>query len=679
MCVAVAICLWAGAAAAQEVPPDVAVPEFVVGEITDTEDPERGEQDVSIDDLLKTSVYVVSKKPQLVRESPGVVTVITREEIISSGARDLIDVLHLVPGIGFGVDVQGVVSVGFRGLWATEGKALFLIDGQEMNELLYTGVQLGNHFPIEHIDRIEVIRGPGSAVYGGFAELAVINIVTRSGRQLDGVHAAGHYGQAVGGHGALGRAGASIEAGDRRGDTSVSVSAELAQGVRSDRRYTDIAGDGYFLDGNADLDPVYVSAALEVRDLRVRVLYDRLHMTSRDGFGENSAAADSQDFTGIYADAQYAARVGDDLVITPRLNVKRQTPWQVTDTSSDYHYNKTVSRYLAGLSASYDASSQLNLLAGAEGFYDHARLDDLVLTGLQSMFVVDGEDRSEVTYTNLAGYAQASLSHKIANVTVGARAERHSQFGFSFVPRLGLTRVFGRFHAKLLAARAFRAPAIENINTNPDIVPERTTVFEVETGYQLSDHVFASANLFDATLDDPIVYSVDEMGNEGYFNFERTGSRGGEVDVKVRFPRWYLYSSASYYTEAGKNRVDLYEVPGRSGPLLAFPQLKLSAHGSVDLVGRLRLAPSAIVMSKRYALVGDGAGGVMLTERDPLALVNIYASYRDLGVKGLEVGAGVFNILDADYDFIQPYDGGHPPLPAPSREVVARIAYYLPL
>ncbi len=678
MCAGAAVCLMTGPASAQDVPPDVEVPDFVVGDTVASTGVDEEPQDVSIDDLLRTSVYVVSKKPQLVRESPGVVTVITRDEIIGSGARDLIDVLHLVPGFGFGSDVQGSVSVGFRGQWATEGKALFLIDGQEMNELLYAGVQLGNHFPLEHIERIEVIRGPGSAIYGGFAELTVINIVTRGARQLDGAATALYYGQAVGGRSGRARAHASVEVGDKIGDLSLSLSTHLAEGVRSHREYTDVLGDSHFLDGdNAELDPIYLSAALEYRDLRLRFLYDRLHTSQRDGFGESSAEPTDLDFTGIYADAQYDGRIGDKLVITPRLNVRRQTPWQDDDPDSDYHYDKTVSRYLGGLSASYDPSNTLNLLAGVEGFYDHAELNDTTLTGLQAMFVVDGEERAEVSYTNVAAYAQASLSHKLANLTLGTRVENHSQFGLSFVPRLGVTRVFGRFHAKLLAARAFRAPSIENINTNDAIVPERTTVFEVEAGYQLSDHVYASVNLFDSTIDDPIVYAVDDMGAEAYFNFDRTGSRGGELDFKVRFARWNMSASASYYSAAGKNRVDLYEVPGEPGPLLAFPQLKLAAHASVQLIGKLRLAPSAIVMSKRYALEGDGTGGVVLVDNKPVALLNLYLSYTDLWLDGLEVGAGVYDILDADYSFIQPFDGGHPPLPAPAREVVARIAYRL--
>src|SRR5205085_6643862 len=90
-------------------------------------------EQVSIEDLLNTEVQVTSKRPQTTRETSGVVTVITREEIQDSGAHDLIDVLQLVPGFSFGVDVEGVVSIGFRGNWGHEGKVLLLLDGQELN------------------------------------------------------------------------------------------------------------------------------------------------------------------------------------------------------------------------------------------------------------------------------------------------------------------------------------------------------------------------------------------------------------------------------------------------------------------------------------------------------------------------------------------------------------------
>src|SRR5881628_3388115 len=89
--------------------------------------------DVSLDDLLQTDVDVASKVPTTFREVPGVITVVTREEIMDSGARDLEDVLQLVPGFSLGVDVEGVTDVGVRGNWGHEGKVLLLIDGQQMN------------------------------------------------------------------------------------------------------------------------------------------------------------------------------------------------------------------------------------------------------------------------------------------------------------------------------------------------------------------------------------------------------------------------------------------------------------------------------------------------------------------------------------------------------------------
>src|ERR1051325_5355449 len=74
--------------------------------------------------LINSLIAAASKKPLSARESPSIVSLITAEEIANSGARDLIDVLRLVPGFDFGVDVNGVVGLGIRGNWAHEGKVL---------------------------------------------------------------------------------------------------------------------------------------------------------------------------------------------------------------------------------------------------------------------------------------------------------------------------------------------------------------------------------------------------------------------------------------------------------------------------------------------------------------------------------------------------------------------------
>src|SRR4051812_39011732 len=78
-------------------------------------------KDLSLEDLLNADTTVATLKSTSVRRAPGVLTVVTRDEIVNAGARDLVDVLRLVPGFTFGLDVQGVVGLGFRGTWAHEG------------------------------------------------------------------------------------------------------------------------------------------------------------------------------------------------------------------------------------------------------------------------------------------------------------------------------------------------------------------------------------------------------------------------------------------------------------------------------------------------------------------------------------------------------------------------------
>src|SRR5688572_19621264 len=163
-----------------------------------------------LEELINSLISAASKKPLSSRESPSIVSLITQEEIKNSGARDLIDVLRMVPGMDFGMDVEGVVGLGIRGNWAHEGKVLILMDGQEMNEIMFATTQFGNHFPIDLIKRIEVIRGPGSAIYGGFAEYGVINIITFQGSDLQGVAVKGTYGQMST---AMGRANGSLAGG----------------------------------------------------------------------------------------------------------------------------------------------------------------------------------------------------------------------------------------------------------------------------------------------------------------------------------------------------------------------------------------------------------------------------------------------------------------------------------
>ncbi len=185
-----------------------------------------------LEKLINSLISVASKKPLNTRESPSIISLITADDILKSGARDLIDVLRTIPGLDFGVDVEGAVGVGIRGNWAHEGKMLLLVDGLEMNEILFATTQFGNHYPLDLIKRIEVIRGPGSAIYGGFAEYGVINIITKQGEDLNGISTGGIYGQ---GQNDYLHRNAYFAIGNKVNDLEYSFMGHMGDGQRSDQ------------------------------------------------------------------------------------------------------------------------------------------------------------------------------------------------------------------------------------------------------------------------------------------------------------------------------------------------------------------------------------------------------------------------------------------------------------
>jgi outer membrane receptor for ferrienterochelin and colicin len=630
-------------------------------------------EDLSLAALLDTQVDVASLTPQTTRETPGIVTVITRADIADSGARDLLDVLVLVPGFTPAVDVEGVIDLGVRGQWGHEGKVLLLIDGHQMNELLYSTLQLANHYPLQAIERIEVIRGPGSAIYGGFAELAVINIVTRQPDSFDGVAVSGSYGQL--GH-ALGHADLSLTfATKQTGIEGLSATGAFSVGHASTRgTYRDFAGDSYAMDGNSGRDPMFAKVGIEYRGLKLDGIVDNYSMQMRDGVGDVMAETVRQGFRAYHLNASYALDLGADLTLTPRLGLVRQTPWEIADRDSPVFYRKSVARYTAGATLTYTPTKRVALLAGVETFADRAKLEDTDLTGFQTMF----GDSHSVAYDTIATFAQGQVQHRIANLTLGARYEHHSAVGDSLVPRIALTRVFGNLHAKALVSQAFRAPGIENINlSDGSLRPEKTTVFEAELGYKLTDNMFVALNAFDITINRPIVYEVDAATlTEGYSNRDRTGTRGFEVDYRVKYKRGYADVNYSYYTARGKNEVAAYAVPGHDEALLAFPSHKVAMTGHLDVYRGLAFTPSMVVYGKRYGYTSaDSEGTPMIGTENATAIVNLYARYKDLLVPGLELGAGVNDVANQHFNYLQPYRGAHAPLPAPGREVVVRINY----
>lgn len=622
--------------------------------------PKQEDADLSaLMELLNTPVTVASKKAMTTRESPGIVTLIRREEILASGARDLQDLLQLVPGFNFATDVQGIVSLGIRANWAHEGKVLLLIDGQEMNELRYATLQFGNHFPVDQIKQVEIIRGPGSAIYGGFAELAVINVITRDGADLQGASGRANYGKTSEG---FAQRTFQVAYGQAWDGGKFSASYFGGRGNRSEGDYTDANGTVSLKD-RSRLDPGFLNLGLELAGFSLRVIDDRWEATDFTDFRPENPTTIG--FHGTYVDAKYLIKLSDTFTLTPRLTYKEQAPWSYQDVRAIEE--RRMKRSTAGLQASWDPSSALDMVFGVEATQDDG-------SAPPTKAWVNGS--TEVSYRNLAFYAQALWSNPLLNVTLGGRFDDNSQFGSSFVPRLALTKAWTHTHFKLLISKAFRAPVAENIELNPVIKPEKTTSIEAEFGAQLPGGIYVSFNAFDVSIKNPIVYQyVVGAGEDGtdletYTNYPKTGSRGLEAEVQMRRDWGFLHGTFSY-AQVADNQVPDYKVEGQDKYTLGLPATKFTLLASLKLGHGLSLNPSVIALGQRY---GYDFGATAPRKFDADTLINVFLDWK---TGDWNLSLGLMNATDRKIPFLQAYSGGGGPYPGPSREAVVRVGYRL--
>ncbi|MGZ3863949.1 MAG: TonB-dependent receptor plug domain-containing protein [Bacteroidia bacterium] len=627
-----------------------------------------------LEKLVNSLISVASKKPLSVRESPSIVSLITADEIKAMGARDLMDVLRMVPGIDFGVDVLGVTGLGMRGNWAHEGKVLVLIDGQEMNEILFGTTQWGNHYPIDQIKKIEIIRGPGSAIYGGYAEYGVINIITKQGEDINGVTVSGIYGQ---GQTDFMRRNVNVSAGEKKGDFQWSMSSMIGEGQRSDAYYKDIYGDSVRLRGKSQLNPAYVNFGASYKGFSFRGIGDFYHTTTIDGNDAVLAHPFTQNFNSMYYELKYVWKINNKLTITPKLNYKNQSPWATPDgDSTNASYIKTATRTTGNITASYSPTRKINIVAGGEYYRD------LAIDNLAGDTFYNG--KNSVNFYNYAFFTQGLVKTRLVNIILGARYDKHNVYGDAFVPRVGFTKKINRFHFKALYSNSFRAPSIENINLSlaSGILPERTQVGEVELGYQLTHNSILTVNLFDITTKNPIVYYFDANSQmDVYQNQKSTGTSGIEAEYRLKTDFGSIGFNYSYYTAKGKSQIAAYHVADDSSKLLGFASHKFNLNLLFNFTENLSFNITASFYGARYGYTKVDTGLVPVIEKfEPVALINMFLNYKT-PVKGLTVGAGVYDLKNERYKYIQPYSNastpGHAPLPGPGREFVFKLSYDL--
>ena len=613
--------------------------------------------------ILNKNVAVSAQKLSA-RETPGIISLVTAEEIQNSGARDLTDVLRMIPGFDVLQDLQFVMGIGLRGSWANEGKVLVMVDGQPFNDLLYQGVALGNRFPVDAIERIEIIRGPGSAIYGGSAEYGVINILTKAANGLDGVAVYGTGGFHAD---AVGRTNGGVMAASKSDNFAWDLSAFAGQGIVSDaKQYSDAIQqyDVSDLAKSTKADPLNLNLGLRYKKLAFRTMYDQF---------ETSDPMVDVSFKNFFADLRYEWALTNKLKLTPQVKYYNQEPWIYGAKGEAPDFDARATRLLTEVDAAYEVSRKVSVNFGALYFHDNGDYKSVLnsFTGSRNL-----------NLDNVAFYAQGLFKHRLANATVGFRYEKNNRYGAAFVPRLALTKKIENLHFKVLYSQAFRAPSLQNINIarTGKIKPEKSDVFELELGYQFTPEMLLALNAFSISTRRVMIYGSegsDDTFQEWYENATKSGSQGLEMVYSIRRKMWYGSLTYSYSQAISGNTVAVYEVPQTDKQYAGFPSHKVTLSTNINVTPRFTVNPTFIYAGKRYAytLVDEDENPVS-TELDPYVLANIFLNYRDL-LPGFTAGIGAYDMFNERPAIAQAYNGGYAPIPGRSREYIVKLAYQI--
>jgi outer membrane cobalamin receptor len=604
---------------------------------------------MSIDELLKAKTSVASKTALTPRETPGIISIVTENEIKNSGARDLIDVLRLVPGINFGYDDEGVIGIQMRGNWALEGKVLLIIDGIEFNELMYNNLEFGNHFDVSQIKRIEIIRGPGSSIYGGNAELGVINITTKKGNDIKGIAINASSGYMTN---TLGYWNGGLQAGKRYKDWDISLKTFIGEGIRTNSKFQYIDTTTYDLSKKgAETKTMNVNLGINNKKLFAQFIYDDY----TTGYVYDSAYA-QQYFRTLAGNIRYEFKVTDKLTITPKIDYRNSIPFNETG----YYLNCSINRLLANTTISYNPKDNINIIGGVEYFTDNGKI---LGTTDSSLF---NNGKRTVSYNTVSGFIQGIMKTHYANITAGIRYDMHNVFGSAFAPRIGITKCWDKFHAKILYSEAFRSPSIGNLTLTPSTRPEHTHVTEAEVGYKINKNMFVTANVFNIKIDNPIIYFSDSV--EGYKTFNHTGTQGFELEYRIKYSKLFASLNYSFYA-VNSNKVIDYRVEPNLRSLVGAPQNKITCSGGYT-INDITVSPSVIYIGERY--LGQHYN---YAKENADVLINLNVVYNNFLTQNLNASIGVYDILNTKSAFIQSYSGLQRPYPGASREFVFKLNY----
>ena len=620
---------------------------FVIGIALNVvgQQPKPNLADATLEELGNIPVYSASKHLQPSGEAPSSVTVVTGTQIREQGYRTLADVLRTVRSFFVTYD-RNYSSLGVRG-FARPGdfntRILLLVDGHRLNDNIYDEAMIGTEFPVDVdlIERIEIVRGPVSSLYGSNALFAVINIVTKHASDLSGLELSAEAASYNTYKGSIsyGRVLPQLEflvSGSfygSRGQNQLfypefdapQTNKGIASHADDDQLGTALAtisSHGFTLQGvygtrEKGIPTGAYGAIFDNNGTRTTDTHQYVDLRYERTFGSWGTLArtfyDRYAYQGTYL---YPSPT-DPAQISPNLDSADGEWW-----GTELQVTKSLSR---------------NRITGGGEYRDNFRQDQ----GNYSLnpYWLYFEDRRKSFIGAL--YLQDELAIA-SNLTLnaGLRYDYYSSVEASTDPRIAVVYHPTRNNVfKFVYGQSFRAPnvyekyyAATPALPNPDLTPETIRSTELVWERHLSDSLWISTSGFHNRLNDLI--TQEPVGDSTIFhNVQKVESDGLEMELSGQLAEG-LEGSASYSFQETKDK-DTHQFLDDSPRHLA----------KLNLTQPLWRKTLFVSLNSQYR---SGMTTITGGRVSPFSIVNVDLLGRKIG-KQVDLTASVYNLLDKEY------------------------------
>jgi len=604
--------------------------------------------EASLEELGSIQVYSASKHMQSSGEAPSSVTVISAEEIQKQGYRTLADILRTVRSFYVTYD-RNYSSLGVRG-FARPGdfntRILLLVDGHRLNDNIYDEAMIGTEFPvdIDMIQRIEIVRGPVSSLYGSNALFAAINIIIKRAEDVNGLELSSavasfntykgriSYGRALKRFKFLVSGSFYGSRGQRQLFFPEFNAQETNNGIAShaddDQLGTALATISFH---DFTLEAVYGTREKGIPTAAYETVFGNRGTRTTDSHG--------------YADLRYEHTFRGSWDVLARAFCDRYTyqgtyiyPSPVNPAQLDPNIDSADGKWWGTeLQLTKTVLNKNRVTIGGE-YRDNIRQNQGTHDLNPYLLLLNDERQSFVGALFLQD--EAKLSKSLA-LNLGFRYDYYSSVDSSTDPRAALIyRPWSKTALKAIYGEAFRVPnvyekyySVPPNAPNPALKPEKIRSTEFVWEQSLSDRLWLSASAFHNTMYDLITQQPLDDGSYIFRNIQKAKSDGIELEVKGQSSNGFE-GIASYSFQDGHDR--------ESDSSLSNSPQHLAKLNLIQQVFRGNLFAS---LDAQYR---SGITTFMGSSTSPFAIVNVDLLGRKIG-RHLDLSAGVYNLFGKKY------------------------------